>query len=375
MTFKDIAGHSDIKKRLIKSARDGRIAHAQLFFGPEGSGNLALALAYAQYINCTQPSEDDSCGICPSCIKNQKLIHPDLHFAFPVATAKNTVKEPVSNDYMPQWRELLLHSPYISPQQWYEKIELENKQGIISKNESLEIIRKLNLKPYESEYKIMIIWLPEKMNISAGNKLLKILEEPPEKTLFLLVPENTEPILRTIISRAQLVIVPKLNNDDISSFLQQKFNLSPQQISDIVQMANGNIGNAISIYENNNEDSFNLDKFISLMRLAWSRDIPGILQWSESLAGTGRERQKIFLLYALRLVRSNYLMNCQVPELSRLTQKESEFSSKFFNFINSENISFINDEINKAYTHIESNANNKIVFVDMALKFIRLLRM
>ncbi len=374
MTFKEITGQDDIKKRLIKTVKDNRIAHAQLFFGPEGCGNLALAIAYAQYINCLSPTDEDSCGTCPSCNKYQKLIHPDLHFIFPVATTKKITKEPVSDDYIKEWREMLLSSPYISLQQWYDKIELENKQGSISKNESQEILRKLNLKTYEAEYKIIIIWLPEKMNIIAANKLLKILEEPPAKTLFLMIPENTETLLQTIISRTQLIKIPKITDEDLLKFMKHKYVLPDSQLLDIVRLANGNFIRATAIFENNNEDSFNFEKFITLMRLCWSKDVPGILKWCESLSGIGRERQKSFLLYALRIIRANFMMNCHVPQLSLLTEKESEFSSKFFNYINNENVYLLTEELNKAHNHIESNANDKIVFLDMSLKLIKLIR-
>ena len=374
MTFKEIIGQNDLKQRLIKSVKDNRIAHAQLFFGPGGCGKLALAIAYAQYINCISPSGEDSCGTCPSCNKYQKLIHPDLHFIFPVATTKKITKEPVSDDFIKQWRELLLYSPYFSLQQWYDKIELENKQGIISKNESQEILKKLNLKTFEAEYKIIIIWLPEKMNIIAANKLLKILEEPPAKTLFLLISENTESLLQTIVSRTQLIKVPKITDNDLLSFLKQNYTLPESQLLDIVHLADGNFIKAITIFENNNDDSFNFEKFTSIMRLCWSKDVPGILKWCESLYGIGRERQKNFLLYSLRIIRANFLMNCQVPQLSLLTKAESEFSSKFFNYINNENIYMITEEINKAHNHIESNANDKIVFLDIALKLIKLIR-
>jgi DNA polymerase-3 subunit delta' len=374
MTFKEIIGQNEIKQRLIKSVKDNRIAHAQLFFGPEGCGKLALAIAYAQFINCSEPSGEDSCGTCPSCNKYQKLIHPDLHFIFPVATTKKITKEPVSDDFIKQWRELLLFSPYISLQKWYDKIELENKQGNISKNESQEILKKLNLKTFEAEYKIIIIWLPEKMNIIAANKLLKILEEPPEKTLFLMISENTESLLQTIVSRTQLIKVPKITDSDLLNFLKQNNNLSESQLLDIVHLADGNFIKAITIFENNNDDLFHFEKFTTIMRLCWSKDVPGILKWCESFYGIGRERQKNFLLYSLRIIRANFLMNCQVPQLSLLTKEESEFSSRFFNFINNENIYQLTEEINKAHNHIESNANDKIVFLDMALKLIKLIR-
>jgi DNA polymerase-3 subunit delta' len=374
MTFKDIIGQTEIKKRLIQSVKENRIAHAQLFLGPEGCGNLALAIAYAQFINCTGIKDDDSCGVCPSCNKFQKLIHPDLHFVFPVAATKSITKDPVSDDFIKTWRELLLQSQYINLRKWYDKIDIENKQGVISKNESQSIVRKLNLKTYESDYKVMIIWMPEKMNTIAANKLLKILEEPPQKTLFLMVSENSGTLLQTIVSRTQIIKIPKISDEDMLEYLGCQYSLTPQQLKDTVHLADGNVNKGLSIVENSDENTFNFDRFTSFMRLCWSRDVPGLMKWCETMVGIGRESQKNFLSYALRMIRENYVMNCQVPQLALLTDKETEFSSKFFTFINSDNVYELTDEFNKAHYHIESNASDKIVFLDMALKIINLIR-
>ncbi len=374
MIFKDIIGQNDLKKRLILSVKEKRIAHAQLFFGPEGCGDLALSIAYAQYINCLNPSDEDSCGVCPSCNKYQKLIHPDLHFVFPVATSKSVTKEPVSDDYIGSWRNLILQSPYINLQQWYNTIEIENKQGSISKNESYEIIRKLNLKTYEADYKIMIIWMPEKMNVIAANKLLKMLEEPPEKTLFLMITENPEKLLQTIVSRTQLIKIPKINDTDLFDYLHHHFTFPESRLRDAVRLADGNMIKAVTSLEQNEENLFNYEKFISLMRLCWSKDVSGIMKWCETIAGIGRERQKNFLAYALRMIRENFIMNCHVPQLALLSQKEEEFSSKFYTFVTNDNVYELTEELNKAHYHIESNANDKIVFLDLSLKLIKLLR-
>jgi DNA polymerase-3 subunit delta' len=374
MLFREVIGQQEVKQRLIQSVKEDRIAHAQLLLGAEGCGNLALAVAYAQYINCHNRTDEDSCGVCPSCNKFQKLIHPDLHFVYPVATTKSITKEPVSDDFIVQWRELLLQSPYFSLLQWYSYIEVENKQGIISKNESQEILRKLNLKTFEADYKIMIVWMPERMNIAAANKLLKILEEPPDKTLFLLVSENTGMMLQTILSRAQLIKIAKIRDEDLMKYLEANFSYPAQQIADAVRLADGNVINALRALQSDEENAHNLEKFISLMRLCWTKDVLGLLQWCESMAGIGRERQKSFLGYTLRMVRENFVMNCQVPELALLTQKEAEFSSKFFPFINQNNVYQMVEELNKAQYHIESNGNDKIIFLDTALKLIKLIK-
>jgi DNA polymerase-3 subunit delta' len=374
MLFREIIGQNELKQRLIQSVKENRIAHAQLFLGPEGCGNLALAIAYAQYINCPNRTDEDSCGVCPSCNKYQKLIHPDLHFVFPVATTKSITKEPVSDDFIAQWRDMVLQTPYFNLLQWYVTIEVENKQGIISKNESQQILRKLNLKTFEADYKIMIIWMPERMNTIAANKLLKMIEEPPDKTLFLLVAEHTEFMLSTILSRTQLIKVLKINKGDLIDYFKNKFTYSEQQVSDAVNLADGNYVKALQVLQNDEKNGFNFDSFVSLMRLCWTKDVLGLMQWCESIVGLGRENQKSFLLYAIRLIRENFVMNCQVPELALLTTQEQEFSSKFFPFINQNNIYQIVDELNKAHYHIESNANDKIVFLDTVLKLIKLIK-
>ena len=375
MLFKDIVGQQHVKQRLIQTVKDNRIAHAQLFLGPEGSGNLALAIAYAQYINCANPTDSDSCGICPSCSKYQKIIHPDLHFVFPVATTKSITKEPVSDDFIKQWRALLLDNPYFNLLQWYECIDVENKQGIISKNESQEIIRKLNLKTFEADYKVVIIWMPERMNGVAANKLLKMLEEPPEKTLFLMITENTGMMLQTILSRTQLIKIQKIDSDDLLVYLKEHHNYYPeQQLRDAVHLADGNFVKALQVLKSDEDNSFNLDRFVNLMRLCWTKDVLGLMQWCDSMIGIGRERQKNFMGYTLRMIRENFIMNCQVPQLALLTEKESDFSSKFFPYINESNVYQMVEEINKAQYHIEANGSDKLIFLDMSLKLIKMIK-
>jgi DNA polymerase-3 subunit delta' len=374
MQFKDIAGQHEAKQRLIQSVTENRIAHAQLFFGPEGCGKVALAIAYAQYINCSSRTPDDSCGVCPSCSKYSKLIHPDLHFVYPVATNKSITKEPVSDDFITHWRSMVLENPYFNLLQWYERIEIENKQGNISKNESEAILRKLNLKSYEAEYKVMVIWMAERMNDSCANKLLKMIEEPPEKTLFLLITENMGAIIPTILSRTQLIKFSKINSSDIQSWLSVKYPDASQQVTDAVKLANGNMVTALTAIKSDSENSYNFEQFVALMRLCWKKDVLGLMKWCESIIELGREQQKNFLSYAQRMVRENYVMNCKTPELAYLTKAEQEFSDKFFAFINSQNVFAITEELNKAQYHIESNASDRIVFLDMALKLIKLIK-
>ncbi len=374
MQFKEVIGHNKIKEKLIHTIKGNRVSHAQLFLGSEGSGNLALAIAYAQYVSCENKQENDSCGVCPSCTKFQKLVHPDLHFVYPVSTSKTVKKDPVSDDYIAQWRETIIENPYINHNKWYEIIDVENKQGIISKNESYEIIKKLNLKTFESEYKIMIIWLPEKVNASAASKLLKLIEEPPSKTLFLMVSENSEQILPTILSRTQLIKIPKIDSESIRNALCDRFGLSPEKANDIAHLANGNYFDAQNLIGSTEEDNDNFDQFAQFMRLSYQRKVIEIINWVDEISRIGREKQKSFLAYSLRLVRENFMLNINNKELVYLTKKELEFSEKFSQFINQENVYQIYEELNKAHSDIEMNAYNKIVFLDLALKIIKLIK-
>ncbi len=374
MQFKEVVGHHKIKKKLIHTIKENRISHAQLFLGSEGSGNLALAIAYAQYISCESKQENDSCGVCPSCIKFQKLIHPDLHFVYPVSTSKTVKKDPVSDDYITLWREIIIENPYINHNKWYEIIDIENKQGIISKNESYEILKKLNLKTFESEYKIMIIWLPEKMNASAANKLLKLIEEPPAKTLFLMVSENSEQILPTILSRTQLIKIPKIDNESMRNALCDRLGLLPEKAGDIAHLANGNYFEAQNLISSTEENNDNFDQFTQFMRLSYQRKIIEIVNWVDEISRIGREKQKSFLAYSLRLIRENFMLNIKNKELVYLTNKELEFSENFSQFINQENINQIYEALNRAHSDIEMNAYNKIVFLDLALKIIKLIK-
>ena len=374
MQFKEVVGHKNIKEKLIHTIKENRVSHAQLFLGPEGSGSLALAIAYAQYLSCDNKQENDSCGGCPSCLKFQKLVHPDLHFVFPVATSKAITKDPVSDDYIALWRATIIENPYFNQSKWYEIIEIENKQGIISKNESYEIIKKLNLKTFESEYKIMIIWLPEKMNAFSANKLLKLIEEPPEKTLFLLVSENSEQMLPTILSRTQLIKIPKIDNDSMRTNLCDNFELSFDEANDIVHLANGNYFEAQNLINSADEDNYNFEQFTTLMRLSYQRKIIEIVAWVDEISRLGREKQKSLLVYSIRLVRENFMLNIQRKEIVYLTKKEFGFSEKFSQFIDNDNVTQIYEAFNRAHADISMNAYNKIVFLDLALKIIKLIK-
>jgi DNA polymerase III, gamma/tau subunits len=375
MDFSHIPGQKETIDRLIRSVKEQRVSHAQLLSGPEGCGSLVLALAYAKYISCENRSETDSCGTCKSCVKYEKMIHPDLHFVFPVIKNKKDA-EPVSDSYIEEWREFVIRSPYFTLNNWLDSIEVGNAQGLIFASEAGEIIKKLNLKSFESDFKIMIIWLPEKMHLSTANKLLKLIEEPPEKTLFLLVSEEPDKVIPTIISRCLLIKIPGFTKRDIRDYLIRKYSCSEEKAQEIARVASGNIIRATELFENEDSSLQNLEKFKKLMRFAWKRDIISVIAWSEEIAGTGREAQKNFISYSLRILRENLMLSLnQVKnDLVFLAGEEESFSNNFHPFINQENIYPLTDEFNIAYSHVEANGNAKIIFLDLALKVTKLIR-
>jgi DNA polymerase-3 subunit delta' len=308
-------------------------------------------------------------------VKYEKLIHPDLHFVFPVIKGKKAT-DPVSDNYLEEWREFVKRSPYFTLNNWMDSIEVGNAQGMIFASEASEIIKKLSLKTFESDYKIMIIWLPEKMHQATANKLLKMIEEPPEKTLFLLVSEEPDKVIPTILSRCQLVKVPSFNSSDIEKYLTDRFSIAPDKASDISRVSNGNITRAIELCENEDSSLANLERFKSLMRFAWKRDIVSIINWAEEISTTGREAQKNFISFSMRLLRENLMLslNQLKNSLVSLTGEEATFSENFHPFINQNNIYPLTEEFNLVYSHIESNGNAKIIFLDLALKVTRLIR-
>ncbi len=370
MLFNEIIGQRALKEQLIQSVKDHRISHAQLFLGNTGYGSLALAIAYGQYICCENKTEEDSCGICPSCIKYQKYIHPDLHFAFPINASKEFKN---STERLVTWREALLENPYLSFSDWVALLEAENKQPVISVEESAEILRKLTLTAFESEYKIMIIWLAEKMNAAAANKLLKILEEPPDKTLFLLVCESEEQLLRTIVSRTQLIKVKKIEDQDLCQALVSRTELSDEEAKGISELCEGNYREALKLIGENESAEYNLTTFQTWMRACLRFDILKINVLNAGFAELGRERQKNYLSYCLHMVRESLMINYADNAIVRVTEKEGEFLKKFSPFINASNCIAFSDELNRAYGHIERNANPKILFLDLSLHFNELL--
>jgi DNA polymerase III subunit delta' len=384
MLFSEIIGQQEIKKRFIRTVTEQRIPHAQLLRGPEGVGKLALAIAYAQYICCENRTETDSCGVCISCVKYKKLAHPDLHFVFPVIKPANKASV-VCDDFIAEFRAMVLNDLYFSVNDWFAKISGDAKQGMIYGNESEEIIRKLSLKTYEAEYKVMIIWLPEKMNLTCSNKLLKILEEPPEKTVFLLVSNEPDQIITTILSRTQHIQIPRLSEKEIMKALLNNDNLEIEEddASYAAHIANGSFLNAMAVLNEGDENKQNFERFVLIMRLAWQvgnkkdhASLKTLKKWSEDMAAAamGRERQKNFLSYAQRMTRESFICNLHQPELNYLTSMEADFSQRFSPFINERNVEEIMTEFALAERHIEQNVNAKMVFFDMTLKIIMLLK-
>ena len=362
MKFSEIPGNEQIKSKLVRTVLDQRVSHAQLFFGPEDSSKLALAIAYAQFINCTNKqgtgknemtnyelrmtnaanSDIDSCGICPSCVKYQKLAHPDLHFIYPVSTTKRVTRKPQSKHFIEEWRAFLLDNNFSSGlQDWYETIGIENKQGIINAEDCNEIITTLSYKSYESDYKVMIIWMAEKIYYAAAPKILKILEEPPEKTLFVLISEEPDQIIKTILSRTLMVKIPK-----------------------------SSAGHPVK----NEDDSIHFLAFRQWMRACFGGKILELIKFSTDIAKTGREKQKSFLLYSLKTTGSCLSMNYlrQLPD--GLEGEEMKFITEFSPFIKPDMLTEFSSFFNDAIFHIERNAHSATLFLDLSLKIVRLFK-
>ncbi|MDR1552596.1 MAG: DNA polymerase III subunit delta [Prevotellaceae bacterium] len=374
MLFKEIIGQNELKRQLIQTVSDKRISHAQLFVGSEGSGNLALAIAYAQYICCQNKQDDDSCGHCKSCIKFQKLVHPDLHFAFPVNTTGKIKKDAISDNFIAEWRKLITDFPYLGERTWYEYLGIENKQGNIGKLDAEAIQQKMIFKPFEADYKFMIIWLPERMNATAANKLLKLIEEPPANTLFLLVSKNIDQIIKTILSRTQLIRVPPVDEQSMHDMLSEKYDLSPNETKVLTRLSAGDVLKAIKIHDRHETEQDFFDNFKLMMRLAYEQKFVELLDWAEDMVKLGREQQKGFLYFCQQMIRENFIMNRKMQNIVYATDKEKDFSQKFSQSITPKNVESIYLALNLAMSHIEHNGNQKIIFTDLAIKFTQLIR-
>lgn len=381
MLFREIIGQESTKQLLRQSVREGRIPHAQLFAGISGIGKLQLALAYAQYLNCPHRTEEDSCGVCPTCLQFEKLQHPDLHFVFPIVGS-----DEVCDSFLEPWREIILNKHYFDLEDWHQALGVETKQSMIYEKESGEILRKLSLKAYGDGYKVMIIWQPEKMNTTTANKLLKLLEEPPAQTVFVLVSEHPESLLATILSRVQTIRIPRLETETIARALQQK-GINATQATDIARIANGSFLAALKKADTSEENQQELRDFIALFRDAYTvgvlRDpvkkyesLKRLRQWSLDMADgkVGREKQKHFLQYAQQQVRENYIRNIGQPDLNYQMENERDFSVKFAPFIHDGNVEAIMNQLDLAERQIEQNGNAKMIFFDLCLQMIVLIK-
>jgi DNA polymerase-3 subunit delta' len=379
MLFSEILGQEHLKNHLTQSVDNGRIPHAQLFVGPEGCGTLPMAIAYAQYILCNNKNSENTGGNEACNLKFSNISHPDLHFAFPVATNDKIKSHPVSNHFMEEWRQLISQQPYGNLFDWYKLLGVDNKQGQIGVDEAQDIVKSLALMSYEGGYKIMLIWMAEKMNTAASNKLLKLIEEPPNKTVFILITEDEENIINTIRSRCQVLHFPPLAEIVIKEALIKNFQVEEAVATKIAHQSNGNYNKACDLVYQDSEDLQFEDWFVFWIRSAFKAKgnkaaIHDLISWSEEIAKTGRETQKQFLLFCLDFFRQAMLLNYNAPELVYMEPKSKNFKlENFAPFVNEANIMDISNELQDAMYHIERNGNSKIILTDLSIKLTRLL--
>ncbi len=379
MLFSEILGQDHIKNHLTKSADSGRIPHAQLFVGPEGCGTLAMAIAYAQYILCSNTDGENANGNAACNLKFQNFSHPDLHFVFPVATNSEVKSHPVSANFLKSWREFITETPYGSLFDWYKKIDIANKQGQIGVDEAQEIVKSLSLKAYEGGYKVMIIWMADKMNTATANKLLKLLEEPPQKTVFLLVTEDQDDILQTILSRCQVLHFGGLSEQAIADALVSRENIEPASAQKLAHQAQGNYNRAQHLLHKKGDDYPFEEWFVQWVRAAFrakgnAAAIHDLISWSEGIAGIGREAQKQFLDFCINMFRQALLLNYQAKDLVYIEPTVDNFKlENFAPFVNGNNINDIFKELSDATYHIARNGNAKIILTDLSIKLTRLI--
>lgn len=375
MRFEDVLGHDNLKNNLIKTANDGRVSHAQLFHGPEGNGALPLAIAYAQYLSCKEPNPQDSCGNCSSCKQFRSFNYPDLHFVYPVAKTQKSGDKPKSINFISEWKEIIDSEKYFSLFRWLEFLGIENKQAQISVHESSDILKSLSLKSYSGSYKFMIIWMPEKMNGSSANKLLKVIEEPPEKTIFLLITENTEAVLQTITSRCQKVLVPRFTNKNIEDYLKAQEQIPASSAQIVAKLSDGNLAQALNQAKRSDAYKDYAVHFSSWMRSCFKADTKEIIHWVEDMSKLEREKLKDFLLFCSSIIRDSFNLNYLVPEVSNETFKEIKFElGKFSPFIHIKNTRPIMLIIDSGIYDIGRNGNPKVILTDISLNLARQLR-
>ena len=375
MLFKDIIGNNTIKKQLIEAIKNNRISHAQLFSGNSGSGKLALALAYAQYLNCENKTNNDSCDTCPSCLKYKNLSHPDLHLVFPVLKIGGS-KTAVSDNFVNNWRAFVLENPYASLNDWIDTFGTENKtgqQGLIYKDEAALIHQKIALKNFEAPYRVVLFWMPEQMNLEVSNKLLKLFEEPPKGTIFLLVSNNPNKLLPTILSRVQKIKISNFSVDDIVTYFGES-SISTEKAKQLINLTDADLGKIIKLQNETGEQLDLFDQFSSWMRLSYKKDVGNISKWTDTIAVMGRKHQKRFLSYTIKMVRECLIFNFSSQTLLKTNEKEYTFISKFAPFIHGENSVIIVEELEKSIKEINRNANAKILFFELSLQMVKFLK-
>lgn len=369
MDFNSVIGQQEVKRHLIEIADTDKVPHAIMFCGPKGSGKLPLALAFASYLLCEHPEGGNPCGTCAACAMLKQWAHPDLHFSFPIYKKKST-DNAISDDFLPEWRELLLNNIYFDLEAWLTAIKAENQQVTHYVHESDSLQRKLSLKASQGGRRIVVIWLPERMKTEMANKLLKLIEEPPTRTNFLLVSQDPDMVLGTIQSRVQRIHIQGLPETDIAEALHTLHALPHEQAQLIAHVAQGNYTEALKRINAGNEEQIFFNHFVQLMRLSYMRNIREMKKWSDDAAELGRERQKRLLAYCQRLIRENFIYNFHKPEMTFQTAEEAAFSAKFSPFINERNVIGIMEELSNAERDIEQNVNPRMVFFDFALKMI-----
>jgi DNA polymerase-3 subunit delta' len=379
MQFSEILGQEYIKSHLVKTASAGRIPHAQLFVGPEGSGTLAMAIAYSQFILCGNTGDENAGGNESCNLKFSHLSHPDLHFVYPTVSTEDVKSKPKSLDFIADWRQFVSGNPYGSLFDWYQVLGVANKQGLIRVEDAQEVLKSLALKSFEGGYKIMIVWMAEKMNTEAANKLLKIIEEPPEKTVFILITENEQDIIETIRSRCQILNFNRLHESVIADTLVLRENVNPRMAKTVAHQSQGNFNKALHLLHEDGEDLPFEEWFVQWVRAAFrakgnAAAINDLIAWSEKIAGLGRETQKRFLEYCIDMFRQTLLLNYQVTSLVYMEPKIDKFKlENFAPFVHGNNINDIFKQLSDAIYHIERNGNAKIILTDLSIKLTRLI--
>ena len=376
MKFEEVIGQEDAKQRLRRLVAEDRVPHAMMFTGPQGCGKMALAMAFASYLLCSNRHDGDSCGTCPQCVMLRKWAHPDLHFTFPVIKPEGSSSDyrPVSDEFLKEWRQLLEDGPYFTIEQWLDALRTKSQQAIMTVREADELTRKLSLRSSQGGYKVSLIWLPERMREETANKMLKLIEEPPSQTVFLMVTENPATLLETIRSRTQQFAMQRIGTQQIETALVERRGIDADAAHRIARIAEGSWVSALDHLDADSEHKEFLEDFMQITRASFMRNVTGMVQWTNSVAAYGREKQRRMLTFFSRMIRESFMYNFHLPELSYMTQQEEQFVVRFAPFVNEANVMELSELMEKAHFDIGRNANAKMVFFDVALQITVLLR-